>query len=103
MTSACIALAMNLFFELDGYNEKSAVDYNDTDFCLRACESGYRDIDTPFATLYRFEGVAAKRKQPSTSDYAAFGKVWSRYINNDPNYSPLLMRSRYGFSLRDDR
>jgi GT2 family glycosyltransferase len=98
VTGACLATRMSLVDEVGGFDEVFAVDYNDVDFCLRLHAAGYRNIYTPFAQLYHFEGTSLKRTHPSRSEHELFVDRWRDYMNCDPFYNPNLTRRRLDFS-----
>jgi GT2 family glycosyltransferase/glycosyltransferase involved in cell wall biosynthesis len=98
VTGACMATRMSLIDEIGGFDEAFAVDYNDVDFCLRLHASGYRNIYTPFAQLYHFEGTSLKRARPSDWEHELFSRRWRQYMTSDPFYNPNLTRQRLDFS-----
>lgn len=56
MTGACLAIRISIFHEVGGFDKQLAIGYNDIDLCLRIRRAGYRNVYTPFAQLYHFEG-----------------------------------------------
>ncbi len=98
VTGACMAMRTNLVSEIGGFDEKLAIDYNDTDFCLRAQAAGYRNIYTPFASLYHFEGKTAVRSASNADDQRLFCERWAKVLARDPNYNPNLSKSAVDFS-----
>ena len=98
LTGACHATRMSLLNELGGFDEAFAIDFNDVDLCLRAHAVGYRNIYTPFATLYHFEGTTLKRSEAAQTEYRAFYKKWRQYFDYDPYYNPNLTRKRHDFT-----
>ena len=53
-TAACFIVKASIFKEVEGFNEKLKVAYNDVDFCLKVREAGYKVIYNPDALLYHF-------------------------------------------------
>ena len=51
VTSACMMIKKSCFMQLNGFDEQLKVGFGDTDICLRARESGFFNIYTPFAVL----------------------------------------------------
>lgn len=100
VTGACMATKMSLFDEIGGFDEAFAVDYNDTDFCLRAHVAGYRNIYTPHCTLYHFEGTTQNGSRPDPIEHKMFVTKWQNFMDADPFYNPNLTRERLDFSLR---
>lgn len=98
VTGACAAFRMSVFEEVGGFDLDFAIDYNDIDFCLRVYEAGYRNVYTPFASLYHFEGLTASRQAPRESESALFTSRWRKYVERDPYYNPNLVRNRVDFA-----
>jgi hypothetical protein len=98
VTGACLATRMSVFDEVGGFDEKLAVDYNDVDLCLRVHAAGYRNIYTPFATLYHFERSSLIRSNPNEEDRRVFVERWAEFMKRDPFYNPNLTRERLDFT-----
>ncbi|MBI4890192.1 MAG: glycosyltransferase [Acidobacteria bacterium] len=100
VTGACLATRKSLFEEMGGFDEDFRVDYNDTDYCLKLVDAGYRIVYTPYCELYHFEGRSLKRTKQDPEEVARFKQRWSRYLAADPYYNVNLSRVRLDFSLR---
>ena len=98
VTGACIATRMSIFDEVGGFDEIFAVDYNDIDLCLRVHSAGYRNVYTPFGTLYHFEGITQTRSSSNQDEHKLFLDRWHKYMDCDPFYNPNLTRQRLDFS-----
>ncbi len=98
VTGACAAFRMSLVDEVGGFDEQLAIDYNDIDFCMRVHNAGYRNIYTPFAQLYHFEGVTQVRTSSNPAERALFVSRWKNYMERDPYYNINLSRTRLDFS-----
>lgn len=98
VTGACMATRMSLIDEIGGFDETFAIDYNDIDFCLRAHAAGYRNIYTPFASLFHFEGTTQARSNSSQKEHELFVERWRNYLSYDPFYNQNLTRRRLDFS-----
>jgi GT2 family glycosyltransferase len=55
VTGACMATRIEVFAELQGFDENLGVDLNDVDYCLRAIHRGYRVLFEPGAELTHYE------------------------------------------------
>ncbi len=55
VTGACILVKKSVFEEIEGFDEKYKVAYNDVDLCLRIQEKGYLVVYNPYAELYHYE------------------------------------------------
>jgi GT2 family glycosyltransferase len=90
VTAACMMTRVEVFDQLGGFEERLAVAFNDTDFCMRAHDKGYRVIYTPYAVLLHHEGASRGRVHP-IQDEVTFRERWSRDRPCvDPYYNPNL-------------
>ena len=101
VTGACLATRMSIVSEIGGFDEELAIDYNDIDFCLKVFSAGYRNIYTPFAKLYHFEGLTAQRSTQNPKERKIFLERWHNYMSCDPYYNPNLSRQRLDFAARE--
>lgn len=107
VTGACLMVRRSVFEESGGFDERFAVRFNDTDFCLRLHEAGYLNIWTPYAELYHFESksrgvydTAEDRKQ-ADEEKALFRERWGRLLEEgDPYFNPNLSLMRSDFEPR---
>lgn len=92
VTGACVMMRSQLYLELGGFDEYFPLNYNDVDLCLKAHQAGYRNVLTPYATLYHYESVSRdKGLQPG--EWKKFNDRWGEYFketNGDPCYNPNL-------------
>ena len=94
VTGAVLATRMSVVRRVGYFDEGMRIDFNDTDFCLKVGEAGYRVVYTPFAELYHFEGSTQTRVTADQSDVDAFFKRWRDKLTADPFYHPLLPKDR---------
>lgn len=100
VTAACMMMRKSVFVEVEGFDEKIRVAFNDIDLCLRVREKGYVIIYTPYAVLYHLESATRKSLHP-VADEEYVRRRWGRVIDaGDPYYSPHLSLKRFDFSLR---
>lgn len=106
VTGACLVVRRSVFMQVSGFNEVDlAVAMNDVDFCLRLMEVGYRNLFTPFATLYHHESMSRGRDDTESkqalfrreSDYMK--RRWGNLLACDPAYNPNLTLLREDFSF----
>nr|WP_255679628.1 glycosyltransferase [Methylocystis sp. WRRC1] len=102
VTGACFATRKSVMALAGGFDESLAVDFNDTDLCLRILECGYRIVYTPYASLTHFESASAKRTMQNPAEVTLFTSRWRKYIENDPYYNIELSRARIDYALSDD-
>jgi cellulose synthase/poly-beta-1,6-N-acetylglucosamine synthase-like glycosyltransferase len=99
VTGACLATRKSVLSQAGGLDESFAVDFNDTDLCLKIIESGYRVVYTPYAQLFHFEGASAKRATQNADERRRFVARWARYMENDPHFNPNFARDRFDFTV----
>ena len=97
VTGACMATRRSLYEQVGGFDRGFATDFNDTDFCLKLRQLGYRIVFTPFARLYHFESQTAVRSHQNPDEKALFLSRWQSVIENDPYFNPNLRRDSITF------
>jgi len=83
ITGAVFATKLSLLKLLDGFDEKYPTDYNDTDFCFRLTQLGYRVVFTPYCKLYHFDNSSFKRNEFDADALKIFYKKWKRHLISD--------------------
>jgi GT2 family glycosyltransferase len=58
VTGACLMIRRSLFIEMNGFDERYAVTFNDVDLCRRVRERGLKVVISPHARLWHFESVS---------------------------------------------
>lgn len=90
VTGAVFATRRSLMEQVNGFDERFTLDYNDVDLCLRLRALGYRIVYTPHAELWHTE-MASRGKRPSPGmDTALFLERWRDWLANDPSFHPML-------------
>ena len=104
VTAACMMLRRELFLSVGGFDEQFAVDFNDTDLCLRVRERGYNNVYLPHVELFHYESLtrgysylSAEKHQRYKRELALFYGKWKEYFEKDPCYNRNLSRSKGGF------
>lgn len=99
VTAACMMCRKHLFGEVGGFDEQLALEYSDTDFCLKLLERGYRNIYLPHVELYHFESVTrgsvyadSEAYQHHLRELGIFHRRWHAYVAADPCYARNLSR-----------
>ncbi len=91
VTGACMLISRACYDSVGKFDEREfAVAYNDIDFCLRAVESGFRVIWTPFATLTHHQS-------------ATRGDDKNLFNRDRFDYEKENMRRRYNTGAFEDR
>jgi GT2 family glycosyltransferase len=102
VTAACVAVRREVFEELNGFDERFAIAFNDVDFCIRLREKGWRIIWTPEVELYHLESqtighhASGERAPIFQKEDRMIRDQWGAILDSDPFYNPNL-------SLRDDK
>ena len=65
------------------------MNFNDVDYCLRARESGYRVVFTPYARLIHHE-FATRERESWPPEAERFRRRWAEPPRHDPCYNPNL-------------
>jgi GT2 family glycosyltransferase len=106
VTAACMMVRKELFLDFGGFDETFAIEYNDTDFCLRLKEQGYNNVFIPHVTLYHYESLSRgyshlskKALKVHHREMEAFTTRWQKYIAHDPCYNRNLSKSKGGFGI----
>lgn len=93
VTAACMMISKNKYEEVNGYDEKLKVAYNDVDFCLKLRNKGYYNIVLPQIVLYHYESksrgidstIEKQKRFISEIDY--MNKKWYNELKQDKYYN----------------
>ena len=95
-----------VFEEVGGLDERFPTDFNDTDFCLKLLERGYRNVWTPDACLIHHESrtrgapTTPEKRERYRLDTTAFLAKWRHRIEaGDPYFSPHFRLDRKAYVL----
>lgn len=95
VTAACLMVKKSKYDQINGFDEKQAVAYNDVDFCLRLDELGYSNIFNPFCELYHYESISRgldtneKNRRRFLNEATRFKEKWEDKLEKgDPYYNP---------------
>ncbi len=107
VTAACLMIAKEKYWEVEGFDEQLEVEYNDVDFCLKLVEKGYNNVWLPEVELYHYESLTRGHPHANSKAYARsqkekkyFRSKWIHFIENDPMYHPNLTRANTYYGLR---
>ncbi|HAW52026.1 MAG TPA: glycosyl transferase family 2 [Flavobacteriales bacterium] len=99
VTAACLLVSKQQYFEVGGFDEELAVEYNDVDFCLKLVEKGYYNVFVPDVEMYHYESLTRGHPHANRKVYKRHKKEvklyttrWRKFIDNDPFYNPNLTR-----------
>ncbi len=106
VTGACMMVSRFLYEKLGGLDEDFSVALNDVDFCLKARETGYLNVFTPFAELYHYESKsrgadkASKNAVRYQQESDRFKVKWQHLLSKgDPYYNPNFSLDHSDFTV----
>lgn len=94
VTGACQMMRRDVFNEVGGYDEGYKLAFGDIDFCLRVNQLGYKNVYTPFAKLYHFEGKTRGYITPTQDVIKGLEDMQDHLKSGDPYFSPNLSYTR---------
>lgn len=95
VTGAVFATRKSLLEEVNGFDERLTLDFNDVDLCLRLKMLGYRIVYTPHAELVHHEKSSRGDATWPASELALFLRRWQQFLDNDPSFNPGLSKSTH--------
>ncbi len=106
VTAACIMIKKSVFEEVDGFDERYAVAFNDVDLCMKIREAGYLIVYNPYAELNHYESKSRgyedteEKVRRFNSEIILFKSRWGEFLEQgDPYYNPNLTLDKHDFSL----
>jgi O-antigen biosynthesis protein len=102
VTAAAAVVRRDSFFEVGGFCEQLAGNFNDVDLSLKLRAHGYRIVWSPFASWYHFESAS---RDPRTTDLErdVLLQRWRWQIERDPYFNPNLLPLRSDWLERPQR
>jgi O-antigen biosynthesis protein len=105
VTAACLMCRREVFEKVGGFEESFAVEFNDSDLCLKMKEAGYNNIYLPHVSLIHYESLSRgyvhlskKSYERHLQDKENFSRKWGKYLENDPCYNKNLSKRKAGFT-----
>ena len=102
VTGAVFATRRSLLEQVDGFDERFRLEFNDTDLCFRLRALGYRIVCTPLAEMVHAEKASRGQQEPPGEDRALFLSRWRPWIDQDPAWHPHLSRDRLDMTPRPE-
>ena len=106
VTAACMMVKKTVFEEVEGFDERYAVAFNDVDLCMKIRQAGYLIVYNPYAELNHYESKSRgyedteEKVQRFNSEIMLFKTRWSEFLEKgDPYYSPNMTLDNCDFSL----
>lgn len=94
VTGAIFATRRAILDQVNGFEERFSLEFNDVDLCLRIRNLGYRIVYNPDAQFIHTEKASRGQANPPGEEVALFLSRWSRWLDHDPASHPALSRSR---------
>lgn len=104
VTGACIMISKEKYNEVNGLEEKLAVNYNDVDFCLKLLDKGYYNVLLPQVELYHLESISRgkinneEKSNQLKKEQDFMKKKWKEKLSEDKFYNPNYSKM-YCFKL----
>lgn len=106
-TAACLMIKRDIFNQLNGFDNKFSVTYNDVDLGLRILEEGYTNIFNPYVVLVHYESLSLGRPKHKKRDSVEISKAkdllrskWRKYIHSDPYYNSNFSKDNADFTIK---
>ena len=94
VTGAIFATRRSVLEQLNGFDEKFSLEFNDVDLCLRIRNLGYRIVYNPEAEFTHAEKASRGETLPPGAEVALFLSRWSEWLRVDPASHPGLAQNR---------
>jgi len=91
VSGACLMTRAEVFHAVGGFSTAFALNYYDSDFCLRLIQQGKRVVFTPYAQARHYE--AASRPGPTPAETAEFQSRWADRCQRDPYFPAEILSS----------
>jgi GT2 family glycosyltransferase len=105
VTAACLMMRKSVFEEINGFDEKFGIGFNDTDLCLRAGAAGYKILYDGYTILYHYESATRSQTKQvfHPTDTKRMVKRWgAKLAAGDPFYNPNLSLRTQDHVPRED-
>jgi GT2 family glycosyltransferase len=90
VTGACMMLPRSVFEELGGFDDSYQLVFSDIELCIRAVESEYRVVYTPYTRLIHHEGRSRGKYMPGPDLRLGAQHFHEIIRDGDPYYNPNL-------------
>lgn len=107
VTAACMMIKREVFQQVEGFEEKLKVAFNDVDLCLKVRKAGYLVVYDPYVELYHYESKsrgAEDTKEKIRRFQSEIEFMRCRWIdilkNGDPMYNVNLSLKKWDYSLK---
>ncbi len=87
VTAACLMVKRSLFFEINGFEEKLEIAYNDVDFCFSIHKKGYKNVIRNDVTLIHYESLT-RGNDDAPKKRARLDSERNLLYSRHPEFSP---------------
>ena len=94
VSGAVFATRVSILRQMNGFDERFSLEFNDVDLCLRIRNLGYRIVYNPDAQFTHAEKASRGETAPPGAEIALFLSRWSRWLEQDPASHPGLSKMR---------
>ncbi|GLV23542.1 hypothetical protein TomMM35A_33800 [Sphingobium sp. TomMM35A] len=94
VTGAVFATRLSILKQMNGFDERFSLEFNDVDLCLRIRNLGYRIVYNPDAQFTHTEKASRGETIPPGAEVALFLSRWGQWLDNDPSSHPSFSRAR---------
>jgi GT2 family glycosyltransferase/glycosyltransferase involved in cell wall biosynthesis len=95
VTGAVFATRRSILKQMNGFDERFSLEFNDVDLCLRIRNLGYRIVYNPDAQFIHSEKASRGDTIQPGAEVALFLSRWGRWLDNDPASHPGLSKTRF--------
>lgn len=94
VTGAVFATRRSILDQVNGFDERFSLEFNDVDLCLRIRNLGYRIVYNPESRFTHAEKASRGETNPPGEEVALFLSRWASWLDGDPASHPGLSRTR---------
>lgn len=102
VTGAVFATRKSILDQVNGFDERFSLEFNDVDLCLRIRNLGYRIVYNPDALFVHAEKASRRNTLPPGEEVALFLSRWSHWLENDPSSHPGYAKDRLDLVVSPD-
>ena len=106
VTAACVIVSRKKFKEVEGFDEKLTVAYNDVDLCFKLYEAGYYNVIRNDVSMYHYESASrgsddidAEKRQRLQKEKERLYSKHKTLDGRDPFYNENLTQNKVNFTL----
>ncbi|RDU22142.1 glycosyltransferase family 2 protein [Anaerosacchariphilus polymeriproducens] len=109
VTAACLMVKTQVFDQVNGFEEKLSVAFNDVDFCLKVRQADYLVVYDPYVEAYHYESKtrgaedSKEKVRRFQSEIEFMRERWIHILKEgDPYYNPNLTLTKWNYSLKEN-